>query len=68
MSKIQSIAIPRIWPLEIAERWIKSHHYKPLKKVHITANYYRYRISTPQPNKHYYAIKLPNGVILINMS
>ena len=39
-----------------ANKWIKSHNFHPIKKVHVTDNYYRYRLSEPD-SKHLYRIK-----------
>jgi len=27
--------------------WIRSHHYRPLKEVHVTPNFYQFRLVDP---------------------
>ena len=36
--------------------WLKYHGYKPIKKVHETVNYYRYRLKEPDEELYDYRI------------
>ena len=65
---IQAILIPsNYFNLRDAIGWIKNHKYEPLK-LHITKNYYRFRINAPKINGRFSSIKLPNNIILVNQS
>lgn len=45
--------------------FIKHLNVKPLKRVKIEGNYYRYRINESIKNKSYYSKKLPNDIIIV---
>lgn len=45
-----------------AMAWLNKHHYHPIKHVHKTKNWLRYRISEPD-YKHYITIQLKGGKI-----
>ncbi len=45
-----------IWKAPGARRWMKDHDYKPIKRVHKTENYLRYRLSEPDSSKTYRTI------------
>ena len=47
--------------------WLKNHNYKPIKKVHETANFYRYRIREPKKNAVYANKKISKGIDMIFM-
>ena len=36
------------WNTTDARNWLKKKKYTPIKRVHITKNYYRYRILNPK--------------------
>ena len=36
--------------------WLKYHGFKPIKKVHETVNYYRYRLKEPDEEMYYYRL------------
>lgn len=62
---IQSILIPRNkFTAKEAIDWVLQHNYQPLK-IHVTKNYYRFRLSLPDAKAHYYSKILPNKVELI---
>ena len=37
----------------LAQYYIKLHNFKPIKKVHETKNYFRFRIREPEQFKHF---------------
>lgn len=53
------------WTIPKAKKWLYDHGFKPIKQVHETLNYFRYRILPPLKNKSYYSTPLKNGVILV---
>lgn len=67
MSKIQSIIFNKnMYTDKEAEEWIKDHGIKPIKKVHLSKNYYRFRIINPNYNEYkYYTKILKNGILAI---
>ena len=53
------------WSTLSAKRWLRSHGFKPIKKVHTTDNYHRFRIKEPRDD-YTYAIKdIGKGIKLI---
>ena len=60
---IQSILFKKkSWTPKKAEAWLKKHNYKPLKKVHKTENYLRYRISKPDKRCRYSTVKFNKSI------
>ena len=53
------------WTTENARKWLKEHNIIPLKRVHKTDQFLRYRIKIPNYKKHYYRIKTINRYPLI---
>lgn len=52
MSEIQAIIFDKnYWSLKQANSFIHLHDFKPIKKMHETKNYYRFRLE--EPNKRY---------------
>ena len=52
-----------IWDTTRARRWLNKNKLYPLKRVHETTRYYRYRIRNPDYEKYEYRIKvLSNGI------
>lgn len=51
-----------IWTTDAARSWLKSHGYKPIKHVHTTKNYYRYRLKPVKKNGKYRIKFLGNGI------
>jgi len=63
---IQAIIFSRkIWTTELAEEWLKKHKYHPIKAVHITKNYYRYRLKDPSKLSGYRIKEIGKGIKLI---
>ena len=51
MSQIQAIIFDKKkWTASKARNWLKKNRFKPLKAVHKTENYLRYRLKTPSKN------------------
>lgn len=66
MSSIQSILFDnKKWTSVKAMKWIKSHNYKPLKRVHKTENKFRYRINEPEQFKRFRTKKLGDGIEVV---
>ncbi len=65
MSEIQSIIFEKdMFTTKKANRWLKKNKISPIKKVHETKNYYRYRIT--EPDFDYYITKqLSDGIKLV---
>lgn len=47
--------------------WLSKHGYSPLKKVHITDKYYRYRIGRNFKNRRYATKEIDDGVMMVFM-
>jgi hypothetical protein len=63
---IQAVLFDKhIWPLELTESYLKLHNFHPIKKVHETKKYYRYRLHKPSKSGRYFTKKLNNGILLI---
>lgn len=63
---IQAVIFARSdWTTKDANNWLRYYSLKPIKRVHITKNYYRYRLATPQVGKKYRTRNLNNGIKLI---
>jgi len=46
--------------------WLKYHGFKPIKKVHESVNYYRYRLKEPDEEMYYYRlIPINNGIKMV---
>jgi len=46
--------------------WLKYHGYKPIKKVHETVNYYRYRLTEPDEEIYNYRlIPINDGIKMV---
>lgn len=50
-----------------AEKWLKDHNYTPIKKVHITNDYLRYRLREPNSAVPMRIISLTKGIRMIVM-
>lgn len=54
MSKIQSVMFKRTkFSAEKARKFLKDHGWKPIKRVHKTKNYLRYRLRDPKKFKRF---------------
>lgn len=63
MTKIQSLLFDKkYWNIKEALKWQYNNGYKPIKRVHITKEYLRYRQSEPLKNKNYRIINLGNHI------
>lgn len=49
------------WTTNRAESWLGEHKYKPIKPVHVTTNYLRYRLQNPGQHQ-YRTVNLGNKV------
>lgn len=64
--EIQAILFPiDKWTSDDARRWLSKSGHTPIKRVHKTDNYLRYRISEPDRKSSYTSKHLNNGIILI---
>lgn len=48
-----------------ARAWLKKKGYKPIKRVHITKNLYRYRLKNPKKGATFRNKKIKPGITLI---
>ena len=63
MSEIQAVIFSKQkWNTQEAEHWLKTHHITPMKAVHRTLNFLRYRIREPATFKHFIIKKETNGI------
>ena len=54
MSEIQAVIFEKkYFTPDKARYWLKKHKIKRMKKVRITKNYYRYRITNPKKYKNF---------------
>jgi len=68
-TQLQSVIFnKKYYDVEKAERFLRKHQLKPIKQLHETDKYLRYRQAEPDNSKHYYTVKLNNGVIFIMMT
>ncbi len=66
MSTVQAVIFNnKKWTSEKARSWLKSHEYIPLKRVHKTTNFLRYRIKDPSKFKRFTTKKMSNGIELV---
>jgi hypothetical protein len=64
MTSLQAIVISKdTYTKARANKWIKSHGFKPIKKMHETLKTYRYRLIEPDYyNYEYRTKKLTEGI------
>lgn len=67
MTEIQSIIFNKQnYSIDSAKKFLKDHKLFPIKDVHITKNYYRFRLKNPDTSIYNYKIKqISSGVKLI---
>jgi len=66
MSKVQSIHFEKTyWTATTSKRKLSDLGYTPLKRAHITPNFYEYRILEPNQFKRFITVKKRNGIQLI---
>ena len=51
------------WNTSQAHEYLKKSGYNPIKRVHTTDKYHRYRLIEPDYNKYHYIIKRGNNHI-----
>jgi hypothetical protein len=63
MSHTQAILFDRnYWTDSKAKTWLRNHNYSPIKPVHTTNNYLRYRLTEPSNHIRYRTIVLGNRI------
>lgn len=63
---IQSIIFEKNkWSNKTAKKWLRDNMYSPIKPVHATSNFLRFRLHNPELFKSFITKKLPNGIELI---
>jgi len=55
----------KIWTEKTAKKWLKEHGYVPIKPVHKTLNFLRYRLLDPSLFNRFIMRKLPNNIELV---
>lgn len=66
MSKIQAILFDRnYWNLKEISSFLVKHNLYPIKKVHLTKQYYRVRLRKPNKQKEYRTKKIEEGLKFI---
>ena len=65
-STVHSIRFRKdLWTTTKARQWLHSHDFKPIKKVDVGLNYYRYRIIEPNLFKSFITKKYDNGINIV---
>lgn len=60
---LQAILVKREYgSLNDAKFWVRRHHYSPIKPVHITDRYYRFRLREPKSSYDYRMVDLAKKV------
>lgn len=60
---IQAILFNKqFYTAETSRKWLNKHHFTPIKRVHITDEYLRYRLTEPSKLKRYRTINLGENV------
>lgn len=69
MSNVQAIIFDKSkWTSNKALKWLINNNYYPIKNVHITKNYLRYRLIHPNEDQYKYRLfTLPNTNKTIKM-
>lgn len=49
-----------------ARKWLHQHNHHPIKRVHETTNYYRYRLRQPNKNKNHRMLHLAKNILAVN--
>jgi hypothetical protein len=63
---IQSVLFDRSkFDARMAMSFLRKMNLKPIKRVHKTKTYYRYRISNPNNKSKYVTKKLTDGVMIV---
>lgn len=66
---MQSILFDRTkWTAKKARNWLNKYNVIPIKRVHATKKFYRYRLRTPNKNLYYHrTISVPSDNLKIIM-
>lgn len=68
MSKVQSIIFKKSkYTSEKARKWLAKYKYRPIKQVHKTTNYLRYRIRKPNKKFRYFMKEIRPGIKFVFM-
>ena len=63
MTVTQSIIFSKdLYDTARARRWLKRHHYEPIKRVHETTRFLRYRIKEPDERYEYRIKQFTEGI------
>ena len=66
MSEVQGVNFDRRkWTSDKARQWMRQNKYKPIKRVHKTANQLRYRIKNPKRFRRFRVKELGKGISLV---
>ena len=67
MSEPQAIIFKKAhYSKRSSANWLKYHGFKPIKKVHETVNYYRYRLKEPDEEIYNYRlIPINDGIKMV---
>lgn len=66
--EIQSVLFSKkYYTKDKAMNFLKRHNLEPIKDVHETDEYLRYRQNEPNPKKQYYTIKIKKGIKFVMM-
>lgn len=65
-STIQAVLFSRSkWSKSKAKKELSKHGWNPMKEVHVTKNYLRYRLESPKKFKRFATKKMKNGISLV---
>lgn len=66
MSEIQAVIFKkRYWDSKKARNWLSKNKIKPIKPVHKTLNYLRYRIRNPKIFKRFFMKEISPSIKLV---
>jgi len=54
-----------VWNSSEARKWLKEHNMVPIKRVHVTKNYLRYRIQDPEKFKSFVTKTTDQGITFV---
>ena len=62
-SQIQAVLFnKKYWDIKNCKKWLETHNLSPIKKVHTTENYHRFRLAQPSSFKHFIIKKYSNHI------
>ena len=66
MSEIQSVLFNKKgFTIKRAKAWLKRNNFKPIKKVDITKNFLRYRLTNPKKLKRFRTVVVTRNIRLV---